>query len=288
LERDIPTQEIDPILEELEDTGADRIAHFLEYQAEKVTHSTQVKSYRTGLLGLDSLIDGFETGEINVISGPTGNGKTLFADSIGQRLMRLEKMNIAWFSYEVPTQKMIDKYVRSFDANELGLYVPMELKAGNVDWLKKKCLQAQLKFNCQAVFIDHIHFLIDMATKQNMSLNIGGVMRQLKHDIAKTLNIMVFIICHQGQPKDQEPSIENIRDSSFIGQEADNVFVVYRSPDPIPDELKGNAKISGYERSYVQGLATVKVEKSRRAGTYRKKIIFQKKGDWLEEHENFI
>jgi replicative DNA helicase len=288
LERYADTEEVDPFLESLREDGSDRVAHFLEYQGEKVEHGAKVKSFKTGLFKLDEYVEGFETGEVTVISGPTGNGKTLFADSLGQRLMRLEKMNIAWFSYEVPTQKMIQKYVSAYDSTELGLYVPMELKTGNVEWLKKKCLEAQLKYNCQAVFIDHIHFLVDMATKQNMSLNIGGVMRQIKHDIAKAMNIMVFIICHQGQPKEDEPSIENIRDSSFIGQESDNVFIVYRLPDPLPEELKQNGKIKGYPRTYDNGLAVVKVEKARRAGTYRKKIIFKKQDHWLEEYEENI
>lgn len=225
---------------------------------------------------------GFETGELNVVSGPTGNGKTLFADSIGMRLMQ-NGMNIAWFSYEVPTEKMIEKYVSNPEYKDLGLYVPMELKTGNIEWLKKKCKEAQLKYSCQAVFIDHLHFLVDMGTKQNMSLNIGGVMRQIKHEIAKGLNMIVFIICHQGQPKEDEPSLENIRDSSFIGQEADNVFIVYRVPDPLPFELEKNSQIKGYPRTYSNGQAIVKIEKARRSGTYRKKISFEKRGHWLEE-----
>jgi replicative DNA helicase len=263
--------------------GPDRIAHYLEYDRE-AKEKTSVQ-FRTGLWQLDKAMDGFETSEVNVISGPPGQGKTLFADSIGQRLMRSEKMRIAWFSFEVPTKKMIEKYVRADDRDEIGLYVPMELKAGNMDWIKAKALEAKLKFDCKAIIIDHLHFVIDMNTKQNMSLNIGGVMRQFKHDVAKELDIIVFIISHQGQLGDNEPSLENIRDSSFIGQEADNVFVVYRTADPIPDKLKKNAEIKGYPRTYDDGFATVKVEKARRAGTFRKKISYQKNGHWLEEIE---
>lgn len=94
----------------------------------------------------------------------------------------------------------------------------MEMKAGNFEWLKLKCLEAKMKYNCQVIFIDHLHFLVDMETKLNMSLNIGAVMRQIKHDIAKEMGLMVFLIAHQGQPgSDAEPSLGNIRDSSFIG-----------------------------------------------------------------------
>lgn len=265
------------------DNGPDRVAHFLEYYEAHKEQNDKIKSFNTGLGQLDSLVEGFQTGEVAVITGPTGNGKTLLADSIGQRLMRTEGLNIAWFSYEVPTVKMIEKYVNAEDAAQLGLYVPMELKAGEFEWVKKKCLEAKLKFGCRAVIIDHLHFIVDMNTQQNMSLNIGAVMRQIKHDIAKAMNLLVFVLAHQGQAKEGEPSLDNIRDSSFIAQESDMVFVVYRNHDPVPPELANNAKIKGYAHSYQQGHATVKIEKARRSGVYRKRIAYQKQGLWLEE-----
>lgn len=264
--------------------GPERMAHFMEYWEEKNETNKKVQSYATGLGQLDELTQNFQTGEVIVITGPTGNGKTLFADSIGQRLMRTAKIKIAWFSYEVPTISMIEKYAVAEDRDELGMYVPMELKAGQFDWVKKKCLEAKLKFGCRAVFIDHLHFIVDMNTQQNMSLNIGAVMRQIKHDIAKPMNMIVFVLAHQGQAKDGEPSIDNIRDSSFIAQEADMVFVVYRTADPVPMELQKNAKIKGWNGlTYDGGFATVKIEKARRSGVYKKRLTYQKQAHWLEE-----
>lgn len=265
------------------ENGPERMAHFLEYWEEKNQTNKKVQSYSTGLGQLDSLVNNFETGEVIVITGPTGNGKTLFADSIGQRLMRFQKLKVAWFSYEVPTIKLIEKYTSAEDREELGMYVPMELKAGQFDWVKKKCLEAKLKFGCRAVFIDHLHYIVDMGTQQNMSLNIGGVVRQIKNEIAIGMNMVVFLLAHQGQAKEGEPSIDNIRDSSFIGQEADMVFVVYRTADPVPMELQKNARIKGYQLSYDGCFATVKIEKARRSGVYKKRLTYQKKDHWLEE-----
>lgn len=276
-------EEIVVLEEALSYVGPDRVAPYLEYHKERESKKFNIQRRRTGLYELDLLMNGFQTGEVTVISGPTGSGKTLLADSISQRFMRLEKINVAWFSFEVPTEQMIKKYVQAEDSQSLGLYVPMELKTGNLNWLTKKCLEAKLKYNCEAIFIDHLHFLVDMNIKQNMSLNIGAAMRHIKHDIAVAMNLMVFIIAHQGQPKDEEPSIENIRDSSFIGQEADNVFIVYRAANPIPSVLENNAKIKGYQLDYSQGLATVKIEKARREGIFRKKLSYVKNGYWLEE-----
>lgn len=273
-------------------TSPDRFVHYLDYWKEHKKDLTASRKLMTGFNQLDSLLDGFHGGELVVITGPTGGGKTLFADSIGQRIMRLkteklngdiERTNIGWLSYEVPTIQMIEKYQKANDAQELGLYVPMELKTGDFEWLKTKCLEARVRHECKAIFIDHLHFLVDMDTKLNMSLNIGAVMRQIKQDIAVRMGLVVFLIAHQGQKKDQEPSLDNIRDSSFIAQESDIVMVVYRKHDPIPTELQNNAKIPGYELSYEQGLAIVKIEKARRTGVFKKRIEYQKKDFWLEE-----
>lgn len=278
-----PTAFNDEIEAAFAENGPDRIAPFQEFHEVNSKIATG-KKHLSGLGRVDDLMGGFHAGEVTVITGPTGNGKTLFADTIAQGLMRQSQVSIAWFSFEVPTAQMIEKYIHASDRDMLGLYVPMEMKAGNFEWLKRKCLEAQMKYNCDAVFIDHLHFLVDMETRANMSLNIGAVMRQIKHDIAKAMGIMVFLIAHQGQPSDNdEPSISNIRDSSFIAQESDNVFVVYRSPDPLPPELQKNANVKGYPRTFDEGYATVKIEKARRTGVYRKKLQFQKVGQWLTE-----
>lgn len=265
-------------------SSPDRLAPYLEYWQAHKNDESKGLTFRSGLIQLDAALGGFKTGELIVVTGPTGNGKTLLADSLGQRFLRKESANVAWFSYEVPTLQMIEKYRIAEDSEKLGLYVPLELKAGSFDWLKLKCVEARLKFNCRIAIIDHLHFIVDMNTNHNMSLNIGAVMRQIKREIAVALNMVVFVIAHQGQKKEgAEPSIDNIRDSSFIAQESDTVLVVYRTADPVPPELAANARIPGYPQTFEKGFCAVKIEKARRTGVYRKRLNYQKQDHWLEE-----
>jgi replicative DNA helicase len=253
--------------------GKDKIVHFSDY-LESQKDGRPIKKFFSQMPQFDYFTDGFETGELVVISGHTGNGKTLLAETISKHFMD-QGIKVAWFSYEVPTPKLLEKYSQQI---ELGLYVPMQLESGNFDWIKFKALEAKTKFDCRMIVIDHLHFLVEMNPRNNMSLNIGAVMRQLKQSIAVNMNLVVLLISHQGQPdSEKEPGIEGIRDSSFIAQESDLVFIVYRQVDSNWDSK------SGMEKTYEEGRAVIKVEKARRAGTFRKRIDFIKDGHWLRE-----
>lgn len=253
--------------------GKDKIVHFSEYLKSRKDQPPVMKFY-SQMPQFDSYTDGFELGELIVITGATGNGKTLLAESISKNLLD-QGVKVAWFSYEVPTSKLLEKYSSQI---ELGLYVPMQLESGNFEWIKSKALEAKTKFECKVIVIDHLHFLVEMNTRQNMSLNIGAVMRQLKQSVAIGLNMVVVLICHQGQPEpEKEPGLEKIRDSSFIAQESDMVLVVFRQVDSNYDSK------TGMEKTYEEGRAIIKVEKARRKGTFRKRIDFVKDGLWLRE-----
>jgi replicative DNA helicase len=100
-----------------------------------------------------------------------------------------------------------------------------------------------------------------------MSLEIGAVMRKLKN-ICVDNNLKGFLIAHMQKSryidkKDPEPGLEDIRDSSFIAQESDNVFIIWRRKN------KDNG-------------AYLKVDKNRRLGIMGRKIPLIKVNNFLE------
>lgn len=273
--------------------GKDRVVHFTDYLLARANIDTGVKRFKSDFLYFDEKC-GLETGEVVVLSGYTKAGKTLFAESWCRSMSRNNKnAKPLILSYEVQAEKMLAKYVND---SELPIYVPMGLEAMDFNWLKNRCLEAKLKYGCSIVLIDHLHFLVDMAMKQNMSLNIGGFMRRLKHEIAIGLNMAVLLIAHQGQPKEgQDPSLGNIRDSSFVAQESDATIVIWRRENFAPIDFAELAKKYGEERvknlglidqgedKYSSGLSMVKIACHRRTGVMDAKKLFRKHGNFLEE-----
>jgi len=250
--------------------GDDRVISSITF-AEALKEKPVVPQQKTGIPSLDAAIDGFEPGELIVISGPTAMGKTTLCDTIVQNLNKEGKRSL-FFTFEVTPAKM----VMNHQDPETCIFLPQEHKAMDLDWLRDRTQEAIEKFNISAVFIDHLHYIIDMATNRMMSLEIGRTMRFLKRDIALGLNIPVFIVCHASKvPFDQEPSMAHLRDSSFVAQEADTVLIVFRRFD------KG---LLGTPLStMMQGLATIKIDKARRSGTMGLKIRVKKEGHQLIE-----
>lgn len=261
------------ILPEVMDyAGPDRVVSSIEYaEIVKKRGAVDRPTFYSGIKPLDEAVKGFQPGELIVVSGPTGMGKTLFVDTT-IRYMRETKNLSLFFSFEVTPETI----ALAHNTPETVLFLPLEHVAMDLEWIRWRCLEAKMKFNCQAVFIDHLHYVIDMGTKNNMSLEIGRVMRFLKKDIALAMNLAVFIVCHVKQlDMESEPAIHHLRDSSFVAQEADMVLMIWRRWDL---DFAGN-KLD----TRLQGLAMLAVQKARRTGVMGLKIKVRKEGVKLAE-----
>lgn len=276
----------------LQYTGDDRVVHASEYP---VPHLGNTPTFKSSFTSFEEKIGGLQLGEVAVVTGHTKNGKTLFAESwLKSMMLSSDLAKATIFSFEVQTHKIIQKYLK----DDLPVYVPLQLKTVDFEWLRERCQEGRDKYGCHIVLIDHLHFLVDMSISQNMSLNIGAFMRRLKQEIAISLNLAVILIAHQGQaPKGQAASLHSIRDSSFIAQEADSIITVSRRENYNAAELKefeskygeGRSMIlrslceNQYEDNFSAGLAIVGIERTRRTGVYEYKKLFRKNGDFMEE-----
>lgn len=240
--------------------GEDRIVLSSEMWDLVKNYAPSIKG-QTGLKRLDEAIGGFESEELIVISGPTAMGKTTLCQTIMKRIVADGKRPL-FFSFEVSPHKIASDHRYESEA----IYLPLKHQAMNISWLETRCWEAAIKYqDLGAIFVDHLHYVVDMASRLNMSLEIGQTMRFLKQRIAVALNLPVFLVAHMIKiPLDEEPSINHLRDSALIGCEADTVLVLWRQFDKGFDGKK--------LETMNQGLATVKIEKARRTGTMGRKI----------------
>jgi replicative DNA helicase len=219
---------------------------------------------RSGLPTLDNLIDGFELGELTIITGPTKGGKTLLAQTFTETFIK-RGHDCLWFPYEVSGLR----FIRSFGEELPAFAIPRKLKTNHLDWLRDRIEEAQIKYGIRAVFIDHLHFLCDMAKMRSPSLEIGAIMRRLV-GITHDCDVAMFLIAHMTKiAPDKEPDAGDTRDSSFIEQECDNTLAVWRSNEP--RSTKAKIKVIHNRRNGVRN-ETFQVEK---IGPYLREITEQ-------------
>lgn len=230
-----------------------------------------VEKYFSKIPTLDKMIDGFRQGDLVVFSGPTKHGKTSLAQTITHGLAE-EEISCLWFSYELTLREFLEKFGEPLPYFQL----PKKLKGNSLDWLEQRIIESIAKYGTKVVFIDHLHYLLDMSfigQRGNVSLLIGAIMRQLKQ-IALKWNIAICIVAHTSKINfERQPSLNDIRDSSFISQEADTVLMIWRMVE------KANGMFGNR--------ACLAVLANRRNGKVGNIILQMKDNRFYEETDNY-
>jgi len=234
-----------------------------EYQHRlQIQDKDQTIKLRSFIPSLDIALDGFEVGELIVLSGPTKSGKSLFFQTLTNNFITESQIYSLWFTYELPPRQLFNR----FPALPL-FYLPEELQGHSLSWIGECIKAAKEKVECKAVFIDHLHYLLDLGRMKNTSLEIGAVIRGLKQ-LAIKYQVVIFLACHMKKtPNDREPNYDDIRDSSFVAQESDVTMMLWRCK----------------EKNEYTNTAKLKIETSRRTGIFGKKIPLEKKEGLLYE-----
>ncbi|NPU86560.1 MAG: hypothetical protein HPY65_18965 [Syntrophaceae bacterium] len=239
-------------------TGPDQIISSHEMCLKFQNEGDNTIKVMSQIPGLDAATDGFRGGELIAVSGPTKNGKTLLAQSLTVNFAKQQHFPL-WFTFEVPARQFLGQF------QELPLiYMPAKLKAYALPWLEERVYESFQKYRTRIIFVDHLHYLVDLARMRNASIEIGTVIRQLK-TMAVDGGFIIFLLCHTTKGRPENLSYEAIRDSSFVSQESDSVFMVQRTP------LEG------------ENSAEMRVEFHRRTGCMERVIPLVKVDCYLQE-----
>lgn len=205
-------------------TGKDEVVSAIIIK-EQIDVDEEQKKFLTGINQLNTILDGFKSGDLITMSGISGNGKTELLISFTKDFID-RKYKVLWISFEVNPKDFMNR----FGDYEPVFFMPRQNNPNNLDWVIKKIMEAKAKFGCEIVIIDHLHFLLDMNTlgNRNISHLFGGIIRRIKTTALK-LDMTVFLVAHLNKTATKEvPDLVDLRDSSFTYQEADTVLIVHR------------------------------------------------------------
>lgn len=233
---------------------------------EKIKEEPPQRKIMTGLKGFDEILDGFRETQLIVVSGITKHGKTSFAVDLTSRL---SAENPLWLPFEEPAREIIMKFHDRGEKPPL-FYTPTRMAGNTLNWIEKKIIESKAKYDTKIIFVDHLHFIIDNS-KENVAQEIGRTMRDLKK-LAVKWNVVLVLLAHLKKTRlDENPDLEDLKDSSSIAQEADTVIFMWRQTERINGEV------------VITNNVNVSVQANRRTGkTGNVKLVYVN-GKFLEQ-----
>jgi replicative DNA helicase len=187
--------------------------------------------YKTGFEDFDNaMLGGFKDGDLVIISGKSGEGKTTFSQTLTYNLYK-SGVPTLWFSFEIILDELHRKFKEMGMDDYYQVYVPKKNTTGHLKWIKDKIVEASSNYSTKVIFIDHIDFLVPTQvgrSKDNTSAYLKMITTELK-SLAIELNVVIVCMAHLKKlSMDKEPDMEDIGYSAGIYQLADYVFMIHR------------------------------------------------------------
>ena len=227
---------------------------------------SDLEKFNTGIQSLNKIIGGFFMGQVILLTGERGKGKSTLASQFGSMAIKAgyntffysgELMDWYfrnWFDLQVAGDRFINKIRNSygtFDYSVNGVVYPnieqwyagrLKLYDNNVvrddehEDLLETIKKAITRYSCRVIFIDNLMTALDDDITSDLNRQQTSFVRKLTQ-IAKQMNVLIFLIAHpkKNQSGKYNFSNDDVAGSSNITNLVD-VVLRYDMPSTIPDE----------------------------------------------------
>ena len=211
--------------------------------------------------GWDRLATMPRAGELIVVAGRPGTGKTTLAGNIAQDAATTGK-TVAFFSLEMGAAELVDRFaVRRAGRNGIGddrqanpavaaqiekigqqrnLHLYEAEDAPGISQIEARCrLLAAAPDGLGCVVVDYLQLVAPPADakREPREQQVAAMSRRFKL-LAGAINCPVFLIAQlnrESEKEDRRPRLSDLRESGSIEQDADRVWFLYR-PKPAPSK----------------------------------------------------
>jgi replicative DNA helicase len=256
----------------------------------------RVSGLKSGFNRLDGMTAGMHPGDLIIVAGRPGMGKTSFALNVGvnashSRFNTGKNAGVAIFSLEMPKDQLVKRMLASEARVDSS-----RLRTGQVlrdDWqslaqaagtlsdlpmfiddtpgltimeLRAKARRIMAEHGLALIIIDYLQLMRSGTKNDSREQEISEISRSLK-GLAKEMGIPVMALSQLNRGvesrgnKDKRPQLSDLRESGAIEQDADTIMFVYR------DEVYN-------KESMDQGVAEIIVGKQRAGPTGTIKVRF--------------
>jgi replicative DNA helicase len=257
---------------------------------EAAERGEKITGLPTGFSTVDEMTSGMHPGDLIIIAGRPGMGKTAFAINVAVNACMQRKEGVAVFSLEMPKEQLVRRMLCS-EARVDGT----RMRAGQLwrdDWpklaraagtlselplwiddtpglsmteLRAKTRRIKSQNELGLVVVDYLQLMRSGSRNDSREQEISEISRNLKM-LAKELSLPVIALSQLNRgvetrgAKDKRPQLSDLRESGAIEQDADTIWFVYR--DEVynrdnPDSKNRAEIIIGKQRAGPTGVAHV-------------------------------
>lgn len=186
----------------------------------------------TGFKTIDELTHGLAPGELVVIAGKTSEGKTTLAINIANKVA-LASIPVLFVTLEMTKEEITSRYMYiNGGDNEQYQSVAVKTVVQEDDELNWKSIDdliavAREEMKVGLVVIDHLHYLT--RELDNVTEDLGRITKEFKKNAIRH-ELPIVLISHVRKTTSDMATMEDLRGSSLIAQDADIVLMVGREP----------------------------------------------------------
>lgn len=261
-------------------------------QIQTQSQSQKSAGVMTGLQEIDDITGGLMPGELIIVAGRPGMGKTAFALSIAENVSIVQKRSSLIFSLEMTTNQITGRiislserinsrdlrsadlthddmeklYIFSSRIKDAPLFITYSAGV-NINDIKNYSRKVKSENeSLDLIIIDYVQIISSHRNVQNRAQELAEISRQLKV-LALELDVPIIVLSQLNRDvesrSDKRPNIADLRESGALEQDADVIMLLYR------DEYYNS-------KSTDIGMVEVNIAKNRNGVTQVSKLSFEK------------
>jgi len=195
---------------------------------EEIKNRPKRESHKSGKEELDNITGGFRPQQMIGVGAQSGHGKTAFGLWL---LQQYAALNPVLLPLEQSSEELIEQ------RSENGQFVPKYLSPKkhsayvDPDWIEQRIVEAIAKYNSKLIMLDHMGYIEvgEDYRREGEHLRIEKKLQAIKHLAIKWNVVIVILIQLQQMEEEQAPQLRDLKGSSAIRQECDQILFLWRN-----------------------------------------------------------
>lgn len=235
----------------------DPILHQAFEELDKIASKPgSVTGVPSGLMDLDDMTSGFHPGELIIVAGRPGMGKTALALTMGRNAAILEKTGVGMFSLEMANHQLamrllcaegrVDSHLVRTGKLPKTQWKNLSIAVGSlaeapiylddtpgmsVLEVRAKARRLKAEKDVGLIIVDYLQLMTGPKGSESRQQEISQISRSLKN-LAKEIDLPVIGLSQLSRAvesrTDRRPQLSDLRESGAIEQDADVVIFLYR------------------------------------------------------------